>query len=110
MQHQTTAPAESRLPMADEISVRALQSAMQRQLADDTPPTNVCSSELTAAIRTLCTAARRQGLRPEHVVILFQNAWASLPITSSQLAGGRRTELLENAITLCIKSYYAAAD
>jgi hypothetical protein len=87
-----------------------LRDAVQRQLSAEPAGSNVCSPELTGAIRGLCAVARQRGLRAEEVVLLFKSIWAGIPATDYQIAAQRRTELLERAITLCITSYYATAD
>lgn len=104
--HSTTgSPALS----SSDATVRALQDAMQRQLSMDST-SNVCTPELTHAIRAMCVNARQRGLRAEEVIILFKSMWTSLPVANAQLIGQRRTELLERAVALCIKSYYTTAD
>ena len=66
--------------------------------------------QLAPAIRILCLDAQRRGLRAEDVVILFKKAWAAVPGPEYGPEGTRRGEVLERAITLCIKSYYSTAD
>jgi hypothetical protein len=100
---------DSRPSLANEPSVRALRDAMQSQLAETTP-TNVCSPELTHAIRVLCAEARTRGFRAEELVLLFKSTWASLSVAAHDPLDPRRATLLERAITLGIKSYYSTAD
>jgi hypothetical protein len=108
MEHHGPTLMDSRPSLANEPSVYALHEAMQRQLAEETHATAACSPELTRAIRALCTAARDKGLRAEEVILLFKSTWAAMPVTNTKLVGQQRTELLDRAVTLCIKSYYAA--
>lgn len=110
MEHHRSSLMDSRSSMTNEPAVRALQEAIQSQLAVESPTSNVCSAELTRAIRELCTIARQRGFRAEEVILLFKTAWATSPAMASQLEPTRRAELLERAVSLCIKSYYGTAD
>jgi hypothetical protein len=100
---------DSRASLADEPAVRALQDAMRQELSDGAPSKS-CSAELTTAIRELCNVARERGLRAEDVIIAFKSAWSSLPAAGSRMGDARRNDLLERAVTLCIRSYYSITD
>jgi hypothetical protein len=108
MEYHAPTLMDSRPSLANEPSVYALHEAMKRQLAEDAPATAACSPELTRAIRALCATAREKGLRAEEVVLLFKSTWASMPAANTKLVGQQRTDLLDRAVTLCIKSYYSA--
>ena len=88
----------------------ALQAAIGAQLATATAGDGADLPQLAPAIRLVCDDARRRGLRAEDVVILFKRAWAAVPGPDYGTDGTRRGDLLERAITLCIKSYYSTAD
>jgi len=100
----------ARLSSANDPTLLALQAAIGAQLA--TPPSADSADlpQLAPAIRLVCDDARQRGLRAEDVVILFKRAWAAVPGPDYGSEGGRRGELMERAITLCIKSYYSTAD
>lgn len=106
--HGPTLTSPSSLSSND-TTLRALHDAMQNQLSMDTAG-NVCTPELTRAIRAMCVDARQHGMRAEEVIVLFKSMWTSLPVANAQLVGARRTELLERAVALCIRSYYSTAD
>jgi hypothetical protein len=109
MEHHGPSVTGSPALSSSDATVRALQDAMQRQLSMDSA-SNVCTPELTRAIRAMCVQAREHGMRAEEVLVLFKTMWMSLPVANAQLVGQRRTELLERAVALCIKSYYTTAD
>jgi hypothetical protein len=95
---------------ANDPTLLALQEAIGAQLAS-TPSTGGADlPQLAPAIRMVCHDARRRGLRAEEVVILFKRAWAAVPGPEYGSEGTRRGELLERAVTLCIKSYYSTVD
>jgi hypothetical protein len=94
---------------ANDATLRALQEAIGAQLSTSSSG-GVDLPQLAPAIRILCRDAQRRGLRAEDVVILFKKAWAAVPGPEYGPEGTRRGEVLERAITLCIKSYYSTAD
>lgn len=100
---------DSRPASEDEGALRALQEAIGAQLTTNSSG-SVDLPQLTPAIRILCRDAQRRGLRAEDVVILFKKAWAAVPGPEYGPEGTRRGDVLERAITLCIKSYYSTAD
>jgi hypothetical protein len=101
---------DARMSSANDPTLLALQAAIGAQLATPSSADGADLPQLAPAIRLVCDDARRRGLRAEEVVILFKRAWAAVPGPDYGSEGGRRGELLERAITLCIKSYYSAAD
>jgi hypothetical protein len=101
---------DSRVASAIDPTLLALQAAIGAQLATPSSTGGANLSELAPAIRLVCDDARRRGLRAEDVVILFKRAWAAVPGPDFGSEGNRRGDLLERAITLCIKSYYSSAD
>jgi hypothetical protein len=100
---------DSRASMADDPAIRALQEALRKDLSEGASNKS-CSPELTRAIRDMCNVARERGLRAEDVIITFKSAWASLPAAGSRIGDAKRNELLERAVTLCIRSYYSISD
>ena len=94
---------------AYDATLRALQEAIGAQLTTSLAG-GVDLPQLAPAIRILCRDAQRRGLRAEDVVIFFKKAWAAVPGPEYGPEGTRRGEVLERAITLCIKSYYSTAD
>ena len=100
---------DARASLADEPAVRALQDALRQELSDGVSSKR-CSAELTHAIRVMCSVARDRGLRAEDVIIIFKSAWSSLPGVGPRAGDVRRNELFEQAVTLCIRSYYSISD
>ena len=98
---------DARLTSANDPALLALQKAIAAQLATASSTSGADLPDLAPAIRLLCDDARRRGLRAEDVVILVKRAWAAVPGPDSGSEGSRRGELMERAITFCIKSYYS---
>jgi hypothetical protein len=101
---------DAHLAAATDPTLLALQAAIGAQLATASSTGSAGLPELAPVIRLVCDDARRRGLRAEDVVILFKRAWAAVPGPDYGSEGNRRGELLERAVTLCIKSYYSTAD
>jgi hypothetical protein len=101
---------DARLASATDPTLLALQAAIGAQLAAAPSADGTDLPQLAPTIRLVCDDARRRGLRAEDVVILFKRAWAAVPGPDYGSEGNRRGELMERAITLCIKSYYSTAD
>lgn len=79
----------------------ALRSALQGHLRQAVP-----DDALRRALHWLCADARARNLRPEHLILIFKQVWASLPEMQNR-TGNRRQELLDRIITICIEEYYA---
>jgi hypothetical protein len=110
MELHSVTSMDSRPAPATDAAFRALQDAIGAQLTTNPATDGVDLPQLAPAIRTLCREAQRRGLRAEDVVILFKKAWAGVPGPEYSPEGTRRGDVLERAITLCIKSYYSTAD
>ena len=110
MELRNATHTDARLASATDPTLLALQAAIGEQLASASSTGGKDLSDLAPTIRLVCDDARRRGLRAEDVVILFKRAWAAVPGPDYESEGNRRGDLLERAVTLCIKSYYSMSD
>jgi hypothetical protein len=63
--------------------------------------------QLRGDLRTVCLEAKRQGLRVEHLIVAFKDAWRTLPEARLLPQGTQGPEFLNRVITLCIAEFYA---
>src|SRR5687768_5057401 len=63
---------------ASELSV-AISGALHRALAAKYFATLDGEGQLRSDLQAVCRAATRQGMRVEHLIIAFKDAWRSLP-------------------------------
>lgn len=59
------------------------------------------------ALRKLGAAARENGLRAEHVLIMVKKAWREMPEVH-RLPRSDAEDALERVITLCIEEFFAS--
>ena len=109
MEHHGPIVMDATPSMANEPPILALSDAIQHEIAANKPQTGECSPELARAIRAVCAFARQHDLRAEQVILLFKSMWEKVPAADRERSP-RRSELLERAVTLCIKTYYSIAD
>jgi len=57
------------------------------------------------AVRRLCADARRQGVRPEELVVLVKMTWRAHPQISGQ-PRNHASPPLEHIISMCIDEYF----
>jgi hypothetical protein len=62
---------------------------------------------LRAALRQVCTEARRAGLRAEELLVLIKEVWSGLPAGISRLPSVHGDERLNYVISTCVDEYYA---
>lgn len=61
---------------------------------------------LLDASRALSYEARRDGIRPEQLIVAVKQAWAELPEARARRLTPADGVLLERLISLCIAEYY----
>jgi hypothetical protein len=90
---------------------RRLRASLQTAFRDarlqyaDGPP--VEGPALRAALRQVCTDARRAGLRAEELLVMIKDVWSSLPSGVSRLPSVHGDERLNYVISTCVDEYYA---
>jgi hypothetical protein len=62
---------------------------------------------LRAALRQVCTEARRAGLRAEELLVIIKEVWSALPAGISRLPSVHGDERLNYVISTCVDEYYA---
>lgn len=87
--------------MLSERATTAVRSALQGQLRQPS-----ADLSLRRALRALCLEARARELRAEQVIVLFKRAWDTLPESRGR-DGGKKQEMLDRVITVCVEEYYA---
>jgi hypothetical protein len=58
-------------------------------------------------MRTLCAAARQQGLRAEELIVLFKKTWAERPELRT-MSREETSRLFDAVVTLCVEEYYGS--
>lgn len=61
---------------------------------------------LADASRRLSSEARREGVKPEQLIVAVKQAWAELPEARARRLTPAHGALLERLISLCITEYY----
>jgi len=90
---------------------RRLRSSLQTAFRDarlqyaDGPPLE--SPALRAALRQVCTDARRAGLRAEELLVMIKDVWSGLPAGVTRLPSVHGDERLNYVISTCVDEYYA---
>jgi hypothetical protein len=85
-------------PSVVDATTRAIQLALPPETAES-------ADHLRATMRQLCSDARRLGLRPEELIILFKTRWAA-HAEFRALPREQATAALDHIITVCIDEYY----
>lgn len=62
--------------------------------------------ELRAALRLVCTEARRSGLRAEQLLVLIKDVWSGIPAGISRVTSMHGDERLNYVISTCVDEYY----
>lgn len=83
-------------------AIARLEAALQRYLQSGSDV-----SDLQAAIRALSSEARAQSIHAEQILVLLKDLWFGLPQIRSAAPGDTQPEMLQRAVTLCIREYYA---
>ena len=60
---------------------------------------------LSEALSRMSSEARKCGMLPEHMVLVFKDTWNGLPEVRA-MGIDEQTRLLEVAVTMCIEEYY----
>lgn len=102
---ETSTPPSYR---ATGASVRAVQAAIRDLDADagegDEEPVYT-RARLSLAARSICAAAREDGLPIEQALIRVKDAWRSTPGRPKPRAGGS-DPVLEQLVSACIREFY----
>jgi hypothetical protein len=61
---------------------------------------------LRNAMRALCADARRQGLRPEELIVLLKETWRTRPELRT-MPPEEAGSLMDQVVTMCIQEYYS---
>ena len=77
---------------------RALEIALR-------PGTAMPHSDLQAAMRELCAAARLQGMRAEELIVLFKKTWAERPELRT-MSREETSRLFDSVVSMCVEEYY----
>jgi hypothetical protein len=62
--------------------------------------------ELRAALRQVCTDARRSGLRAEQLLVLIKDVWSGIPAGISRVKSMHGDERLNYVISTCVDEFY----
>jgi hypothetical protein len=71
-------------------------------------PSGARSSDLQDAIRELCTAARKQGMRAEELIVLFKKTWSERPELRT-LPREETGRLFDSVVSMCVEEFYVDA-
>jgi len=99
MAHDSSSPS-SRL---DDESLSTVRLALRGYLQDSRDP-----SALQASLLLVATEARARDIRPEQLLVVLKETWASLPEVRAMNDAGEQVRLLQRVVTMCIKEYYNA--
>lgn len=84
-------------------AIARLEAALEKYLQTGSDVT-----ALTDAIRDLSVEARERGIHAEQLLVLLKDLWFGLPQIRSAAPGDQRPEMLQRAVTLCIREYYGS--
>jgi hypothetical protein len=93
---------------ADQRSTAHLTIATHRALDFALTPASVPGSDLQAAMRELCAAARRQGMRAEELIVLFKKTWAERPELRT-MPREETARLFDSVVSMCVEEFYSDA-
>ena len=88
-------------PRISTETLAALRDALDRHLKGA-----AVDGDLDGAMTRLGAEARERGVPPEEVLVELKSVWSRLSSSASRAAGRSDSELLQRAVTLCIKAYY----
>ena len=83
-------------------AIARLEAALEKYIQSGSD-----SGELQATVHALSVEARATGIHAEQILVLLKDLWFGLPQIRSAAPGDTRPELLQRAVTLCIREYYA---
>ena len=84
-------------------AIGSLESALQKYLVGEPE-----SAGLQSTLRQVAAEARERGIHAEQMIMLLKDLWFQLPEIRSAAPGDQQPELLQRAVTLCIREYYAS--
>jgi hypothetical protein len=84
-------------------AIAGLETALEKYLSSGTE-----LSELQTAIRTISAEARERNIHAEQILVLLKDLWFGLPQIRTAAPGDQQPEMLQRAVTLCIREYYAS--
>ena len=99
MAHDSSAPRRQLSAQA----IARLEAALEKYLQ-----TGSDVGDLQAAIRSLSAEARENSIHAEQILVLLKDLWFGLPQIRTASPGDTQPELLQRAVTLCIREYYAS--
>jgi hypothetical protein len=104
-------PLDSLISESARVSVnRHLRSSLEMVFQDsqlhnaDAPASS--HRELRAALRQVCTEARRSGLRAEQLLVMIKEVWSGIPAGISRVKSMHGDERLNYVISTCVDEYY----
>lgn len=83
-------------------AIARLEAALEKYLRSGSD-----AGDLQAAIRAVSAEARTHSIHAEQILVLLKDLWFGLPQIRSAAPGDTQPELLQRAVTLCIREYYA---
>lgn len=98
--------AQDSTPPRRQLSAEAigsLEAALQRYLVGEPE-----SAALQSTLRQISAEARDRGIHAEQMIVLLKDLWFQLPEIRSAPPGDQQPEMLQRAVTLCIREYYAS--
>ena len=99
MAHDSTPPRRELSAQA----VAGLEAALANYLADSSDP-----KALQEALRVVAAEAREKNVHAEHLLMLLKEVWFALPQIRGAAAGQQQADLLQRAVSLCIREYYSS--
>ena len=84
-------------------SIARLQAALEKYLHSGSDV-----ADLQTAIRAVAVEARAQSIHAEQILVLLKDLWFGLPQIRAASPGDQQPEMLQRAVTICIREYYAA--
>jgi DNA-binding NtrC family response regulator len=86
----------------DRQTIEAVRTALVDYVAEP-----AASERLRLALRALAAEARTKSVLPEQLLIVLKDMWYSLPCVQQLREQADQVRLLQRAVTMCIKEYYA---
>ena len=86
-----------------ESTIKELQAALREQLQHPDEPT----AELKRLLKEVGVEARKNGIKPEELLVAFKQMWNSLAESMLPQDAGQHERVRQKLVTLCIQAYYA---
>jgi hypothetical protein len=104
-------PLDSRISESASVNAnRHLRSSLEMVFQDSQLHNADASAsahrELRAALRQVCTEARRSGLRAEQLLVMIKEVWSGIPAGISRATSMHGDERLNYVISTCVDEYY----